>query len=104
MKKFIFLFLLVFMLPVYSQSKKTEVECFNLQDLAQTLVEFGEKPFAVGTTPRIDANGLKETTMIFFINPKTLSWTLVEKMDENSYCVMSAGYNFNLVIESNIEI
>ena len=99
--KNILILLLLSCSTAFSQiTTKLEVECLTRKELAEILTEHSEVPFAIGTTLRIDSKGAEEGFMILFINPKTQTWTIVEKTSKNYYCILTAGSDFNLVTKS----
>lgn len=101
MNKLIAAALISFPLLSLAQSKHNlEVECFTRSDLALLLTEYGENPFAIGSTLRIDNRGADESFLIVFLNAKTQTWTIVEKSKNNLYCVLSAGSNFSLITKT----
>ena len=101
MKYLILLLALLISLTVNAQTRLLPVECGNLKDLTTVMVEFNEKPFAAGETVRSTNNRtIVESVVIFFLNKKTKTWTVVEKISDDLYCVISSGKNFNVVEET----
>jgi hypothetical protein len=101
MKKLIAALLLAFPILTVSQTKfNVEVECYTRKDLALLLTEYGEVPYAIGSTMRGDEKGVDESFLIVFINQKTQTWSIVEKSKNNLYCILSAGSNFNLITKA----
>jgi len=98
MKKMIFsLSILFFSSLLQAQTVMMPVECGSLKELAEVVTEYEEKPFAVAETVR-QVNGSPKTfTVLIFVNIKTGSWTIAEKISDGKYCVTSGGKNFNLI-------
>lgn len=69
--------------------------CVDDMTLAKTLGKYGEEPMMTMTTFRdIDGKGtFVENTTVLFLNLKTKSWTLVEQIHNNLYCIPSLGDN-----------
>lgn len=94
------LFSLFLFLPciTFAQLKDTkhyyEVFCLDLASLEATLNEFGEIPFTRGSSSR---EPLGKVPLVIFVNPKTGSWSIVEKIDTNFYCVLGIGTGFEAV-------
>ena len=98
MKYLIVLMALLTSLTINAQTRLLPVECGNLKDLTAVMVEFNEKPFAAGETVRSTNNRtIVESVVIFFLNKRTKTWTVVEKISDDLYCVVSSGKNFNIV-------
>jgi len=93
------LLLLAGLIPsmAYSQSSLMPVECGTLKQLSEVLVEYDEKPLAIANTTRNASGIVKEFTVLFFLNEKTKTWTVAEKVRDDLYCVISTGKNFNFV-------
>ena len=65
--------------------------CVDSLVLAQTLVEYGEKPALTMTTNREMSKGVESFATVLFVNYQTKSWTLVEQYSEDLYCVIGMG-------------
>ena len=82
-----------------AQTSLLPVECATMKELTEVLAEYDEKPFAIATTQRATRGNAAENHVLFFVNSKTRSWTIAEKVSDNRYCVLSGGTNFSLVSE-----
>jgi hypothetical protein len=80
-----------------AQTSMLPVECGTMQELTKVLAEYDEKPFAIGDTQRMVRGNVAQNHVLFFVNPKTKTWTVAEKFSDNLYCVVSGGMNFSLV-------
>jgi len=80
---------------IASEAKKVPVDliCVNLETLDELLTEFGEEAALTMMVNRESKTGISSNPMVFFMNPKTKSWTLVEKISEKYYCVVALGEN-----------
>lgn len=87
---------------VYAQSAYLPIECGNLKQLSETLVEYKEVPFATAETSRNIRGTVKEHVVLFFLNFNTGTWTVAEKVSDDLYCITSAGKNFNLIEKNKI--
>lgn len=102
MKKLITALLVSMCAGAQAQSAYMPVECASLKELTAVLTEYEEKPFAVGETVR-DARGDKKThVVLFFLNAKTGTWSVAEKVSDDIYCLISGGTNFFLVGDKKI--
>jgi hypothetical protein len=73
----------------------TNLSCIVEKDLEQTIAEFGELIFAGGVSMReIPGVGLVQNNLVIFVNPKTRSWTMVERFTKDMYCVVALGQGF----------
>ena len=68
--------------------------CVSLESLEKALKHFDEVPFVRGVGEREPVGAI---TTVLFVNPKTRTWTLVEKQANDRYCILSAGDNFEPV-------
>ena len=68
-----------------------EAVCTDLKTVSGTIKEYGELPFLTSTGHRIDGDKKKYNPTFLFLNPQSRSWTMVEKVDENVFCVIAAG-------------
>lgn len=69
----------------------TSLLCTTSKGLEQVLDKHGEEAALTAMGIRdIDGNFVAVSTVLF-INPKTKSWTLVEKIKEDLYCVAALG-------------
>jgi hypothetical protein len=71
--------------------RSVETMCVDSLVLAQTLVEYGEKPALTMTTNREMSKGVESFATVLFVNYQTKSWTLVEQYSEDLYCVIGMG-------------
>lgn len=76
----------------------TELICVDQQGLTETITEFEEIGFAGGVAMRdIHSVGLVENNLVIFVNPKTQSWTIVERFSKDLYCVLALGKDFRVL-------
>jgi hypothetical protein len=111
MKKILIIFVLILVafiifMPVQANTNNKkdtitfESHCLNLKELENLLLEFEEEPLLTMFSLREDKNGKSNpNNAVIFANPKTKSWTLVEKIDENKYCIIGIGGNIAPFIE-----
>jgi len=71
-----------------------ELFCIDVSVLEATLEEFKEFPFVRGNSKR-EPVGM--VPLVLFVNPETKSWTIVEKVEHNTYCVLAMGSGLEAV-------
>jgi len=73
----------------------TSLMCVDKQGINQTIKEFEELSFAGGLSMRdLPGVGLVAHNLVIFVNPKTQSWTIVERFTKDMYCVVAVGEGF----------
>jgi hypothetical protein len=84
-------------LPIAAQEMFFPAECGSIKNLEEMLTEYDEIPFVRGVGFK-NMNGLIiETTMVFFANGKTGTWSFTEKITDDVYCIVGAGDGFEPV-------
>lgn len=73
------------------------VFCVNYDTLERTLDEYKEIPFVRGKSQRGTDNDPDDYVMVLFVNRETKTWTLVEQVEPDYYCVIGVGKNFEPV-------
>lgn len=68
-----------------------EAPCVDVVSLEKVLDKHGEDPALTMISTREIGSRYQAVPTVFFINPKTKSWTLVEKVADNLYCVIAVG-------------
>lgn len=69
--------------------------CLNAKDLTNLVGEFKEVPFARGiSTPVIGEGAL---SLVLFLNPDKKTFTIVEKVKDDTYCILAVGGSFEPV-------
>ena len=76
-----------------SQVVNIPTACTTTEALAELLVEYDETPALTMTSVRASKEQNKPTTnpTLMFINYETKSWTLIERMSDNVFCIIGAG-------------
>lgn len=69
------------------------IPCTDIKTLAVVLEQFEEKAAMTMTTSREVSGNIIESPTILFVNYKTKTWTLAEKITDDSYCVIATGDN-----------
>jgi len=93
----------------FSQSNKNEsivnipAYCISIQKFGSLLTEFDELPFVRGKSTR-DVNG-RETTnsLVIFMNVRTKTWTIAEKVSDDKYCIIATGEDMEVVPQDIID-
>lgn len=69
--------------------------CVQAEVLYSSLDEYGEKPLMHMVSHRRINDGVEENIdsypTIMFVNPRTGTWSLVEKHSENVLCILAIG-------------
>jgi len=71
--------------------------CVDAETLSKTVEEFKELPFARGISMDLGNAEAAPQSLVIFVNPKTQTWTIVERVDANQYCIMAVGQKFEPV-------
>jgi hypothetical protein len=70
--------------------------CTTERIFAETLYSYGETPIMRGQSVR-DINGVTVAmNTVLFMNLKTGSWTLAERMSDDAFCVVAMGQNWEV--------
>jgi hypothetical protein len=95
MKKILATFLFM---PVIAFSQSDDVKtidipthCISYEKLDSVLEEFDELPMIRGISSRETESGMIQSMMVLFMNKGKNSWTLVEKFDDQTYCILGVG-------------
>ena len=98
MKKLLF-FLCMIPNLVFAQEVLNEtrtVSCVNEQNLNKLVTEFYEVPFIRALN--VPVLGIAQlNSLVIFVNPKTSSFSIVEKTGEQKYCILAVGGSFEPV-------
>lgn len=73
------------------------VVCVNAATLSETMNEFKELPFARGLSNNLNNAEAPPTSLVIFMNPKTKTWTIVERVNSDQYCIIAVGNKFEPV-------
>ena len=97
MKKILAMFLLMPSLVFANPQIKTiQTMCLDGKDLTDTVNEFKELPYVRGiSTPMAEQDA--KMSLVVFLNPTTGTFTIVEKADDNLYCILAVGGGFEPV-------
>jgi hypothetical protein len=71
--------------------------CVDAETLSKTVDEFKELPFARGISIDLGNAESAPQSLVIFVNPRTQTWTIVERVDANQYCIMALGQKFEPV-------
>jgi hypothetical protein len=71
--------------------------CVDAKTLAETVDNFKELPFARGISMNLGDAEAPARSLVIFVNPETQTWTIVERVDPNRYCIMAVGQKFEPV-------
>jgi len=73
----------------------TSLMCVDKRGITQIITEFEELSFAGGVSMRdVSGVGLVANNLVIFVNPKTKSWTMVERFSKELYCIVAVGEGF----------
>lgn len=94
MKKILFTLLFVPMVAIAKDDLATfESYCLTLQRLTEVLEKHEEKPMMTFVSYRAIGEQGTQYPTVMFVNPKTYTYTIAEKIREDFYCVVSVGTN-----------
>lgn len=83
---------LLFSVTVQAQNfMHTPVPCVSGQELAGTLLEYRELPLFSMINSRQVLGQFRDFPSYLFANIETGTWTLVDKVSEDVYCVIAMG-------------
>ena len=87
-----FLILVAMAMPVMAQELVSlPVECGSRQALTAMLKKYDEQPVMVFSSNRVVRQEVAEVPAVLFVNPVTTTWSLVEQVDDDVYCVVGQG-------------
>lgn len=78
------------------QAATFQTMCLNIQDLSETVAEFEELPYVRGISNPLAQEGAR-LSLVIFVNPKTGTFTIVERTQAGLYCILAVGSNFQPV-------
>jgi hypothetical protein len=100
----------ILFMPVIAFSQSNEVEqlnlptyCTQIQSLEDMLSQYNELPMLRGKAEREVAGNPIQNTVVVFMNMETKTWTIVEKMIDGRYCILTAGSSFEPVPKEIID-
>lgn len=73
------------------------VFCVDYATLERTLDKYKEVPFVRGKSQRGSDDKPDDYSMVLFVNRETKTWTLVEQVEPDYYCVIGVGNKFEAV-------
>lgn len=65
--------------------------CGHPIDFARTMENHGEFPLIRGSSKRVLEDTPFESTIVVFLNPQTRTFTIAEKINESTICIVAAG-------------
>lgn len=78
------------------QIKTYQAMCLDRKDLTSTIDEFKEIPYVRGISTPFSEQDSK-TSLVVFLNPTTGTFTIVEKVAADVYCILAVGGGFEPV-------
>jgi hypothetical protein len=85
---------LVFTHPSIASDPKTirnDIVCTDIKTLDEVLTKYGEEAALTMVSTRETRKGVSANAMVFFMNPKTKTWTLIEQFNEKDFCIIAIG-------------
>ena len=76
------------------QRKYVETYCVSKDVLETTLSEFKEVPLFRSLSHRGESVA---TSLVIFVSQETKTWSIVEKIQDNLYCIIGLGQEFEVV-------
>jgi len=68
-----------------------ETVCVSQKMLEESMMKHGEKPFITAVGHRLNGDKRAFHPVVMFMNPNTKSWTLVERIEPNTFCIIGIG-------------
>jgi hypothetical protein len=103
MKKLLLAILMAMSFPAFSSNNPMVVDipvsCVNLVTLSIILEEFEEKPAMTMQSSRDIDGATNNFATVLFINYKTKTWTIAEKITKDIFCITSVGENIEPYFE-----
>lgn len=76
------------------QRKYVETYCVSKDVLESTLGEFKEFPLFRALSHRGDG---VPTSLVIFVSQETKTWSIIEKIQSDLYCIIALGQEFEIV-------
>jgi hypothetical protein len=94
MKLLLALFLLI-PLTVLADVKiiNLPIYCVNVKTLSEVLEKHGEEAAMTMSSSRDIQDQIITSSTVLFVNFKTKTWTMVERLTNDNYCVIAVGDN-----------
>jgi hypothetical protein len=95
MEKYLAAFLLMITASINAKTihGAVPIVCADEQTFIEAITSFNEEPFITALSKRDLGNGLlTPAALVIFLNPKTGTFTVAEKMSD-MYCVVAMGEN-----------
>jgi hypothetical protein len=89
---------LLFSNLVYGQATviNFSADCGNARSLARLLSEYDETASLTMTSIRDSESGeIKKNVLVLFINYKTKTWTMAERISPDLFCIIATGDDVN---------
>lgn len=93
-KYFLGLVLGFFVTVAQSQQINIPSLCISAEELQKAMLEWNELPVARGLSSRNVDNDVIASQLTIFINAKTGSWTIIEELAQNRFCIVAIGDKF----------
>jgi hypothetical protein len=98
MKKILITLLLAATATVaHANEYNLNVKCVPFPVIEALTIEYNELPFIRGASVRDGERGSRSIPFVFYLNARTGSWTLTERISENEFCIMASGEQFEPV-------
>lgn len=103
MKKIFATAILLLSATSFAQSSKTiKLECFPLRDIVLELGKYKEVPLLMANSVRPNGNSAEGKALIIFMNKESRSWTIIEKANDEIYCVVALGDHLSPVVNGKL--
>lgn len=71
--------------------QNVETPCVSLDYITKVTEEFGELPILRADSVRKEGDQHISHVAVLYINMETKSWTMAEKMNDKTYCIIAVG-------------
>ena len=75
--------------------------CTTSSTIEKTLKKFGEKPFITALGHRQIGDKNVFHSIVIFMNVETKTWSMFEKVDDDSYCIIAVGSKIEPYFQKN---
>lgn len=85
---------LLFFIASTVHASSVATYCTDKDEFNETVNEFNESPIAKGISVRSLDNTEVSLPMVIFVNKEKRYFTIAEKVDNNTYCIIAIGTAF----------
>ena len=80
-----------------ASSLRLTLPCGSMEEVIKILVKYNEKPMLNMKSTRTQDDQPTQTMVTLFVNPETGTYSLVERVSDTLFCVLSSGEDLRVV-------